>query len=65
MLRLFLAIVARNKLKYYYFNIKNVYTELKLKELIFLTPPQGVAIKKGKILHALHSLYSLKQSSQD
>ena len=60
-LRLFLAMVAKNNLEYHHFDIKNAYTELELKELIFFAPPQGVAVKKGKVLRALR----LKQSSQD
>ena len=39
MLRLFLAIVAKNNLEYHYFDIKNAYIELELKELIFFAPP--------------------------
>ena len=64
-LRLFLAMVAKNDFECHHFDIKNAYTESKLKEQIFLAPPQGVAVKKGKVLHALRSLYGLKQAGRD
>src|SRR5207247_7862995 len=53
------------ELECHHFDIKNAYTESELKELIFLAPPQGVAVKKGKVLRALRSLYGLKQSGRD
>ena len=59
-LRLFLVIVAKQDLKYSYFNIKNTFTKSKLKEDIFLAPPEGVKVTPRKVLKALRSLYSLK-----
>ena len=64
-LRLFLAIVAKFDLECCQFDIKNAFTESHLKEDIYLAPPEGVEVKKGKVLKALRSLYGLKQASRD
>jgi hypothetical protein len=64
-LRLFLAMVAKRDLECSQFDIKNAFTESHLKEEIYLAPPEGVAVKKGHVLHALRSLYGLKQAGRD
>lgn len=64
-LRLFLAIVAKEDLECSHFDIKNAFTESHLKEEIYLAPPQGVTVRKGHVLHALRSLYGLKQAGRD
>ncbi len=64
-LRLFLAMVAKEDLECYQFDIKNAFTESHLKEKIYLKPPQGVDVKKGYVLEALRSLYGLKQAARD
>ena len=64
-LRIFLAIVAKLDLECCHFDIKNAFTESQLKEDIYLSPPEGVDVKKGKVLKALRSLYGLKQASRD
>jgi hypothetical protein len=64
-LRLFLAMVAKEDLECYQFDIKNAFTESHLKEKIYLKPPQGVDVKNGYVLEALRSLYGLKQAARD
>ncbi|RFU24805.1 hypothetical protein B7463_g11533, partial [Scytalidium lignicola] len=61
-LRLFLAIVTAENLKYYQFDIKNTFTESHLKEKIYLVTPPRVPVKRGYTLHTLQSLYSLNVS---
>jgi hypothetical protein len=43
-LRLFLAIVTFEDLEYWYFDIKNAFTESELKEKIFFQPPPGIKV---------------------
>jgi hypothetical protein len=64
-LRLFLAIVALENLECSQFDIKNAFTESRLKEKIYMSPPQGVEVKKGFALQVLRSLYGLKQAARD
>lgn len=64
-LRIFLATVAKRNLECSQFDIKNAFTESHLKEDIFLAPPQGVVVSKGKVLKAMRSLYGLKQAGRD
>jgi hypothetical protein len=64
-LRTFLALVAAEDLKCSHFDIKNVFTELTLKERIYLLPPLGVPVRDGYALRVLRSLYGLKQSARD
>jgi hypothetical protein len=47
-------------LKYYQIDVKNAFTELKLKKQIFISPPPGVKTKLGHVLKVLRSLYRLK-----
>ncbi|TVY60796.1 Retrovirus-related Pol polyprotein from transposon TNT 1-94, partial [Lachnellula suecica] len=58
-LRIFLAIVAAENLQCFQFDIKNAFTELYLKETIYLQPPQGLNIKKGRVWQALHKSIKL------
>lgn len=64
-LRLFLAIIAKENLECWHFDIKNAFTESHLKEEIYLAPPQGVNVSDGRVLRALRSLYGLKQAGRD
>lgn len=64
-LRIFLAMVAKRNLECSQFDIKNAFTESRLKEDIFLAPPEGVVVSNGKVLKALRSLYGLKQAGRD
>ncbi len=54
-------IVIAEDLEYYYFDIKNAFTESILKEQIFLSKPNSIPIQDGYILRVLYSLYRLKQ----
>lgn len=64
-LRLFLAVVAAEDLECSQYDIKNAFTESHLKEEIYLEPPKGISIKKGRVWKALRSLYGLKQAARD
>ncbi|KHJ32258.1 hypothetical protein EV44_g0261 [Erysiphe necator] len=64
-LRAFLSIVAAEDLECWQFDIKNAFTESEMKEIVFLKPPKGVNVTKGKSLRVLRSLYGLKQSARD
>jgi hypothetical protein len=64
-LRLFLATVAAEDLECAHFDIKNAFTESHLKEEIYLSPPQGLDVKKGCVLQVMRSLYGLKQAARD
>jgi hypothetical protein len=64
-LRLFLATVAAEDMECVQFDIKNAFTESHLKEEIYISPPQGVDVKKGYALQILRSLYGLKQAARD
>jgi hypothetical protein len=64
-LRLFLAIIAEQDLECSHFDIKNAFTKSRLKEDIFLAPPEGVTVTTRKVLKALRSLYGLKQAGRD
>jgi hypothetical protein len=57
---LFLAIVAFEALECWYFDIKNGFTESKLKEKIYFQPPPDVKVQPEHDLQALRSLYGLK-----
>jgi hypothetical protein len=57
---MFLAIIVKEDLECSYFDIKNAFTKLHLKEEIYLAPPEGIHIQKCHVIHALHSLYRLK-----
>ena len=64
-LRLFLATVAAEDLECSQFDIKNAFTESHLQEVIYLQPPKGAPIEKGKVWQVLRSLYGLKQAARD
>jgi hypothetical protein len=64
-LRLFLAAVAAEDLECSQYDIKNAFTESHLKEEIYLEPPKGITVKKGRVWKALRSLYGLKQAARD
>jgi hypothetical protein len=64
-MRAFLSIVAAEDLECNHYDIKNAFTESEMKEDIYMSPPQGVKVKTGKVLKILRSLYGLKQSARD
>jgi hypothetical protein len=43
-------------------DVKNAFLNGKLDETIYLWPPAGLSIPKGKCLHLLKSIYGLKQA---
>ena len=49
----------------YQVDINNAFTELVLKEKIFIAAPEGVDCLRGKVLRVLRSLYGLKQAARD
>jgi hypothetical protein len=63
-LRMFLAIVAKEDLECFHFDIKNAFIKLHLKEEIDLVLPQGIQVHNGHVLHALCSLYALTQREE-
>ena len=46
-------------------DVNNAFTELVLKEKIFIAAPKGVNCPRGKVLRVLRSLYGLKQAARD
>ncbi|SLM41026.1 Reverse transcriptase, RNA-dependent DNA polymerase [Lasallia pustulata] len=64
-LRLFLAIAAKEDQELQTIDIRNAFTESKLKERIYLIPAEGIKVRKGYMLRALRSLYGLKQAARD
>ena len=64
-LRLFLAIVALEDLECHQVDVNNAFTESFLKEVIYMSPPPGVEVAKGRALRILRSLYGLKQAARD
>ena len=46
-------------------DVNNAFTELVLKEKIFIAAPKGVDYPRGKVLRVLRSLYGLKQAARD
>jgi hypothetical protein len=53
---LFLAIVAVQDIECWHFDIKNAFTESKLKEKIVFWPPPSVDVQLGYVLDALGSI---------
>ena len=64
-LQIFLAITAIKDLKLIHIDVKNAFTELPLKERIYLKPLKGVQVTSRYALRMLQSLYSLKQAARD
>lgn len=64
-LRAFLSIVAAEDLECWQFDMKNAFTESKMKETVYLKPPYGISVTKGSSLRVMRSLYGLKQSARD
>ena len=64
-LRAFLSIAATKNLECWQFDIKNAFTKSALKEVVYLKPPKGAQVTKGKSLRVLRFLCGLKQSAHD
>jgi hypothetical protein len=64
-LQIFLAIVAAEDLEYCQYNIKNIFTESKLQEKIYLSKLDSIPVCSRYVLQTLQNLYRLKQSTRD
>jgi hypothetical protein len=64
-LRIFFAMVAKEDLACIHIDIKNAFTESKLKEELYMDAPKGMPVAKGNVLRLLRSLYGLKQAARD
>ncbi len=64
-LQVFLTIVALKNLKCHQINVNNIFTEFFLKKTIYITFFSEVNITSNYVLHILHSLYNLKQITQN
>jgi hypothetical protein len=52
-------------LECYAVDVNNAFTELMLKEEIYIAAPLGVDVPLGYVLKVLRSLYGLKQAARD
>ena len=64
-LRVFMAIVAQEDLECHQVDVNNAFTESALSEQIYMSPPPGVDVLPGQVLHVRRSLYGLKQAARD
>jgi gamma-glutamyltranspeptidase len=64
-LRVLLTLIALEDLECHQVNINNTFTESMNTEIIYISPPDGVHIIKGRVLKVLKNLYNLKQTAQD
>jgi hypothetical protein len=63
-LRILLAIIALEDLEAHQVDVNNAFTEAKLKETIFMKPPDGCD-SEGMVWQLVQSLYGLKQAARD
>jgi hypothetical protein len=59
-LRILLVLVALEDLECYQVDVNNTFTEFVNTEIIYISPPDGVYIVKGRVLKILKNLYNLK-----
>jgi hypothetical protein len=64
-LRILLAIAALEDLEAHQFDVNNAFTEAKLREQIFMKPPDGIEIPLDHVWEIKQSLYGLKQAARD
>ena len=64
-LRAVLAIVAMENLECHQVDVNNAFTQSTLKDVIYMTAPEGVNVAPGRVLQILQSLYGLKQSARE
>lgn len=64
-LRTFLAIVTLFNIELYQIDINNAFTESRLREDIYIAPPDRVRVAPGRVFKLLRSLYGLKQAVRD
>ena len=62
---MFLSIVALMDLELYQVDVNNAFTESRLREEIYMAPPEGVTVMPGRVFKLLRSLYGLKQAARD
>jgi hypothetical protein len=59
-LRVLFTLIALEDLECHQVDINNAFTESVNTEIIYINPPDGVYIVKGRVFKVLKSLYSLK-----
>jgi len=64
-LQVFLTIVALKNLECHQVNVNNIFTEFFLKKTIYITFFSEINVASNHILCILHSLYDLKQVTQN
>jgi hypothetical protein len=64
-LRVLLALIALKDLECHQVDVNNAFTESVNIKIIYISPPDGVHIIKGRVLKVLKNLYNLKQTAQD
>ena len=64
-LKTFLAIVAYRDLHCHHVDVNNAFTQAPLKERIYMKPPPGVILPRGRVWALKKSLYGLKQAARD
>ena len=64
-LRAVLAKVAMENLECHQVDVNNAFTQSTLKDVIYMTAPEGVNVAPGRVLQILQSLYGLKQSARE
>lgn len=63
-LRMALAIATAEDLEIHQVDVENAYLAADLEEEIFLDPPEGVQVPKGRVCRLQKGLYGLKQSAR-
>lgn len=64
-LRMLCAIIALEDLEAHQIDVNSAFTEAKLREQIYMKPPEGLNIEKGMVLELQQSLYGLKQAARE
>ena len=64
-LRILCAIIALEDLEAHQVDVKSAFTEAKLKEQIYMKPPEGLNVESGMVLELQQSLYELKQAARE
>ncbi len=59
---IFLILIALKDLKYHQINVNNIFTELFLKKIIYITSSLKITITSNCTLYILYNLYDLKQA---
>jgi len=64
-LQVFLTIIALKNLECHQVNVNNIFMKFFLKKTIYITSFSKVNVASNCVLHILHSLYDLKQVTQN